>query len=110
MKKCLLLAAVVSLVSGAAYADTVAVTSVTNLTEPSMMITSSGNVAFVGTRNIVLTLAGKTCTWVGSASGSVPLGCNYGITVNNSTGMLSNPSSLNNPVCTPTSEMLALCK
>lgn len=110
MKKFLLLASVVGFVSSAAYADTVAVTSVTNLNEPAATITSSGSYPFVGTKNIVFTVAGKTCNWVGSASGSVPQGCNYGITVNSSTGQLSNPSSLDNAVCTPTSQMLSLCK
>ena len=110
MRKSLLLAAAASFISSAAFADTVAVTSVTDLTVPSAKISSTGVVPFVGTKNIVLTLGSKTCTWVGSASGSVPLGCNYGITVNNSTGQLSSPTSLDNPVCTPTSQMLAACK
>ncbi len=105
-----LVAAAAVLVAAAAHADTVAVTSVTDLSEPSASISSTNSYAFVGTRNIVLKLAGKTCTWVGSASGSVPQGCNYGITVNNSTGALSNPTSLNNPVCTNSSQMLSDCK
>lgn len=110
MKKYLLLAVAAGFVSSAAYADTVSITSVTNLSEPAAVISSSSSHPFVGTKNIVFTAAGKTCNWVGSASGSVPQGCNYGITVNTSTNQLSNPSSLDNPVCTPTSQMLSLCK
>ncbi|MBY0430502.1 MAG: hypothetical protein K2Q10_04840 [Rhodospirillales bacterium] len=111
MKKYILAAALASFVSGAAYADTLSVTSVTNVTEPALQIPpATSSVAFVGTKNIIFTVAGKTCTWVGSASGSVPQGCNYGITVNTSTNELSNPTSLNNPVCTQSSQMLSLCK
>jgi hypothetical protein len=112
MRKVLLTAAAVLGFSAAAYADTVAITSVTDMTSPAQpgAISSTNTYAFVGTRMITFTVAGKTCNFVGSASGSVPLGCNYQLTVNNSTGALSNPKSLDNPVCTPTAQMLANCK
>ncbi|KAA5605035.1 hypothetical protein F1188_13455 [Roseospira marina] len=103
-------AGLATLLAGPALADTVAVTTVTDLMEPSQTITSSGHVAFVGTEEIRFKVAGKTCTWVGSAAGSVPKGCNYKITVNVTTGELSDPSSLDNPVCTKTADMLAACK
>ena len=112
MKKALFIAAAaVAFISGAAHADSLVVTSVTNLTTPSSQITSNGNIQFVGTPSITFTGAGKTCSWLGSGAGaSVPAGCNYGITVNNSTNTLSNPTSLDNPNCTPASQMLSLCK
>ena len=111
MKKTLLAIAAIGL-CGTAYADTVSITSVTDLISPSApgAISSTNVFPFVGTRMITFKVVGKTCSWVGSASGSVPLGCNYSLTVNNSTGTLSNPKSLDNPVCTPTSAMLAGCK
>ncbi|MQX38579.1 hypothetical protein [Roseospira navarrensis] len=110
LRTALIAAAATLLAAGAAHADTVSITTITELSEPSATLTSSAHHPFVGTREIVFTVAGKTFTWVGSASGSVPKGCNYGLTVNVSTGALSNPTSLDNPVCTPTSEMLSLCK
>lgn len=105
-------AAGLSLMAGAALADTLAITSVTDTISPAQpgAISSTNTYAFVGTRMITFVVAGKTCNFVGSASGSVPLGCNYQLTVNNSTGQLSNPKSLDNPVCTPTSQMLSNCK
>ncbi len=112
MKKAVLLAAAAVLVSGAAFADTVSITSVTPMTSaPASSITSTGNAAFTPAQNtIVVHVGGKTCTWVSSLAGSVPQGCNYGITVNTGTNALSNPTSLNNPVCTNSANMLADCK
>ena len=111
MKKALFIAAAVAFISGAAHADSLVVTSVTNLATPASQISSVGNIQFVGTPSISFTAAGKTCSWLGSGAGaSVPLGCNYGITVNTSTSTLSNPTSLDNPNCTPASQMLSLCK
>ncbi|HWA88646.1 MAG TPA: hypothetical protein VG889_01330 [Rhizomicrobium sp.] len=109
MNKLALIAAA-ALLSTAAYADTVQVTSVTNISSPSATVTSMSSAAFKGGMSTVLTIGGKTCKWGGSASGSVPGGCNYQITVNNSTNALSNPVSTNpNPVCTASSQMLADC-
>ncbi|CAH0443149.1 hypothetical protein ACQUJT_17085 [Ralstonia pseudosolanacearum] len=105
-----LLAATGFFAATGAQADTVAVTSVTNLSDPSTQsVVSKGVASFVGTKQIVLALAGKTCTWVGSASAIGPVGCNYGITVNG-TNQLSNPESNSNPNCTPASQMIAMCK
>jgi hypothetical protein len=112
MKKALFIAAAaVAFISGAAHADTLSVNSVTAVTVPSSQIISASTIHFVGTPTISFAAAGKTCTWLGSGAGaSVPSGCNYGITVNTSTNTLSNPTSLDNANCTPTSQMLSLCK
>ncbi|MBB4265604.1 hypothetical protein [Roseospira visakhapatnamensis] len=103
-------AAAITLAAMPARADTVEITAVTDMSEPSGTITSSNTMSFTGTEKIMFKVMGKTCTWVGSAAGSVPKGCNYGLTVNMSTGKLSDPTSLDNPVCTQTSDMLANCK
>lgn len=110
MKKSIILAVAATFVGGAAFADTLAITSVTDLNEPEATISSTDSYAFRGTQAIVFKVAGKTCNWVGSAAGSVPQGCNYKLTVNNSSGALTDPSSLDNPVCTKTADMLAACK
>jgi hypothetical protein len=111
MKKVLFIAVAIAFISGAAHADTLAITSMTAVTMPSSQIISNSTLQFVGTPAITFTAAGKTCSWLGSGAGaSVPSGCNYGITVNNSTNTLSNPSSLDNANCTPASQMLSLCK
>lgn len=69
-----LLAATGFFAATGAQADTVAVTSVTNLSDPSTQsVVSKGVASFVGTKQIVLALAGKTCTWVGSASAIGPV-------------------------------------
>ena len=107
MKKTLFAAAM--LLSTAAFADTVTITSVSNLTQPNGTISSQGSYAFVGTPRIVFTVAGKTCNFVGSGSVSAPIGCNYSLTVNNSTNTLSDMVSNSSPGCTPTSQMAAAC-
>lgn len=101
-----------ALASLSVQADTVAITSVTQLSSPSgQTITSSSSAAFVGPKTITFTTVGKTCQWVGSATAIGPLGCNYSITVNSSTGELSNPSNANsNSGCTQASQMVAQCK
>ena len=111
MKITLLVAAAALLLASAANADSVTVTSVTALTTPSQTLSSTTRVDFTPTQDfIVLKVAGKTCKWSSSTTGSVPQGCNYGITVNNTTMTLSAPTSLNNRFCTKATHMLAACR
>lgn len=110
MKKLLIAAAALVTVSTAAQADTVTIINRTVLQEPHAVLTSSTMYPFQGTKEIVLTTMGKTCTWIGSASAGGPKGCNYGITVNTSTGELSNPTSDSNTTCTPVDQLIAACK
>lgn len=112
MKNALLLAASLLLVSLTAQADTVKINSVTDMNTPSgSSATSSGTASFVGPNTIIFTVVGKVCKWTGSATAIGPKGCNYAITVNNSTGALSNPSNADsNSGCTQASQMLDLCR
>jgi opacity protein-like surface antigen len=111
MKKKLLSAALATLfVSSAAMADTVRVTSETTFSDPSGgSITSSDSYAFRGTKDIVFTVAGKTCTLNGSARGSVPMGCNYKIAVAPN-GSISGELAAGNSVCTQTPSVASSCK
>lgn len=109
MKKLLLFAATVFL-SAPAWADTVNITSVTDLGSPTASMSSTAHYEFRGTPRIVFSVAGKTCNFVGSGSVSSPKGCNYSLTVNNSTMQLSNPVSDSSPGCTPTPQMLMNCR
>lgn len=98
--------------SFAAHADTVNLTFVEDMVMPAQAkaIVAKGSYAFKGTPEIVFKVVGKTCTYVGSAKAIGPKGCNYSLTVNTSTGMLSDPSADNNPGCTDPKDMLANCK
>ncbi len=111
MKQKLLSAVIATLfISSAAMADTVMVTSETTFSDPSGgSITSSDTYSFRGTQDIVFTVAGKTCTLNGSARGSVPMGCNYKITVA-SNGSISGELSAGNNVCTQTPNVASSCK
>jgi hypothetical protein len=112
MKKVILAALAVIGLSTAAHADTVSITSVVDMMTPPQpaAISSSNTYHFVGTNQIVFKVAGKTCSFVGSATAIGPIGCNYSLTVNESTGALSNPVSNSNPGCTQASQMIASCK
>lgn len=96
------------------WADTVSITAVTDLSSPAgQVVSSTAAVGFGGPNMITFNVAGKTCNWLGSAnpSASGSNGCNYQITVNNSTGQLSNPgNAVSNSGCTQPAQMLALCK
>jgi hypothetical protein len=97
-------------ISTAAMADTVRITSQSTFSDPGGgSITSSDAYAFKGTRDIVFTVAGKTCTLNGSARGSVPMGCNYQITVA-SNGSISGELTAGNNVCTQTGQVASSCK
>lgn len=94
---------------GVAMADTVAVTSQTSLRQPAANLSSSNAYAFKGTEYIIFEVAGKTCTLNGSAMGSVPMGCNYSITVKPD-GSLVGELTAGNEVCTQTSAVVPQCK
>lgn len=83
MKKFTFAATVVAasaLLSGTASADSVQV--VTKLTISGQPISSQAQADFRPTSNpIVVKIAGKTCTFGSSTQGSVPLGCNYTVTI-----------------------------
>lgn len=95
--------------TGAALADTVGVTSETSFSSPTGNISSTAVKPFVGTENIIFTVAGKTCTLNGSKRGSVPMGCNYHITVSPD-GAISGELTAGNSVCTQTTAVAAQCK
>ena len=111
MKKTLMIIALAVLfVSSAALADTVAITSQTSFSDPSGgNIQSTNSYAFTGTQTITFTVAGKTCNLKGSASGPVPTGCNYTITVSPN-GSISGVLTAGNSVCTQSSQIAASCK
>lgn len=111
MKKVLLLIAV-AISSFAAQADTVNVTFVTDFKDPAQpaALKSDGTFAFKGTKQIVFDIAGKTCTWVGSAAAIGPKGCNYWITADVSTGKLTATKSDSNPSCTPLDQLVPSCR
>ncbi len=98
--------------SFAVHADTVNIRFVMDTMNPSRdaAIVSQGSYAFRGTNQIVFRVAGKTCTFVGSAQAIGPIGCNYWLTANVSTGYLSDPRAENNPGCTSAQNMLANCR
>lgn len=93
-------------------ADTVNIQFVMNssIPEKDLAIVSEGTYAFRGTNRIVFPVLGKTCTFVGSAQAIGPVGCNYWLRANVSTGVLSKPRVQNNPGCTEPQQMLASCR
>jgi len=111
MRKSLTIAALAILfVSGAALADTVAITSQTSFSDPSGgNISSTNSYAFQGTSTITFSVAGKTCNLNGSARGSVPMGCNYSLTVSPN-GTITGSLTAGNSVCTQSSQVAASCK
>lgn len=99
---------------GAAFADSLSITSVTELQSPGgASVSSTGATGFnPGREKIVLRVVGKTCTFNSSGNpwnAGAGAGCNYGLTVNQSTGELSNPTSNANG-CTPADQMIASCR
>ncbi len=110
MKKKLASIVIVGLLfSSVAFADTVSITSNTIFSTPGHMLTSSENYAFRGTKDIVFTVAGKTCTLRGSARGSVPMGCNYAISVTPN-GSVVGHLTAGNQVCTQSNQIETSCK
>lgn len=110
MKKALLIVALAVLcASSAALADTVSITSQASFSSPSGSVTSTNSFAFKGPTTITFTVAGKTCNLNGSARGSVPMGCNYAITVAPN-GSISGTLTDGNSVCTQSSQIAASCK
>lgn len=111
MKGIFLISAAALLLASAARADSLVITSVTEMGQPTGTITSTGNSQFKGQNAVVFTAFGKACKWAGSAAGSAPQGCNYSITINTSHESFSNPGSNGGSgnICTPSSQMLALC-
>lgn len=111
MKRTLTIIALAFLfVSAAAFADTVSVTSQTSFSSPSGgNITSTNSYAFQGPQTITFTVAGKTCNLNGSARGSVPMGCNYAITVAPN-GSITGSLTAGNSVCTQSNQVAASCK
>jgi hypothetical protein len=111
MKKTLTIVALVFLaVSAAAFADTVAVTSQTSFSSPSGgSISSTNSYAFKGVTTITFMVAGKTCHLKGSASGPVPTGCNYAITVAPN-GSISGSLTAGNEICTQSGQVASSCK
>ena len=112
MKKSLTIAAFVFFaVSTVALADGIKVTSQTSIASPTGLgtISSTAEIGFKGPAKIIFTVAGKTCTLLGSGGGSsVPEGCNYTITVAPN-GSISGTSG-NNRGCTPSDQVAASCK
>lgn len=109
MKKAFL-AAVLVVLPVVAFADTVTVSTNTTMMQPGAMITSTGTFHFVGTPQIVVKVAGKTCTWVGSGSVSVSTGCNYIIDQDLSGSTITYKNQQDGNVCTPSAQMAAACK
>lgn len=101
------------LASGLASADTVSLTTVTEITVGShnTSISSNGGVGFGPPGpTITFKLGSKTCNFISSYYGAgYGSGCNYALTYNASTGALSNPWSNGNG-CTPPSQMIAACQ
>lgn len=95
--------------AGAALADTVGITSETSFSTPSGNVSSDSVKAFVGPETIIFSVAGKTCTLNGSARGSVPMGCNYHITVDPN-GNITGALTAGNSVCTQSGAVAAQCK
>lgn len=109
MKIALLVPAMALALAAAAHADSLTITSVTEMGEPSgINVVSKGSQGFTGPKTVVFNAFGKTCKWVGSASGPAPQGCNYSITLNNTHETFTDPGS-NGGICTAASQMLAAC-
>ena len=111
MKKTLTIVALAFLlVSAAALADTVTIISQTSFSSPSgQSISSTGVLGFVGPQTITFQVAGKTCNLNGSARGSVPMGCNYALTVA-ANGSISGTLTAGNSVCTQSGQVASSCK
>ena len=111
MSRFLLLLAL-ALVPCAAHADTVHITFVQDMITPSQAraVVATGVFPFTGTQKIVFKIAGKTCTFVGSAKAPGPRGCNYWLTLDVASGLLFEPRAENNPGCTAPQDMLESCK
>ncbi|WP_429929894.1 hypothetical protein [Agrobacterium vitis] len=95
--------------SSAALADSVSITNSSQFTSPDALVSSSLQYDFKGPTNIVFKVAGKTCTLKGSAQGSVPMGCNYSIDIDDQ-GKLTGSLRAGNSVCTPTEQVASSCK
>ncbi|HKV07771.1 MAG TPA: hypothetical protein VJ725_06525 [Thermoanaerobaculia bacterium] len=112
MKRILTIAALaILLVSSAALADTLKVTSVTSFASPSGAppLESSNTYSFKGPQTITFTVAGKTCNLNGSARGPVPMGCNYAITVEPN-GSISGTLTAGNQYCTQSNQIASSCQ
>jgi hypothetical protein len=111
MRKSLPIVAIFTLfVAAAAMADTVSVTSQSSFSNPGGgNIQSTNSFAFQGTQTITFMVAGKTCNLNGSARGSVPMGCNYAITVAPN-GSISGSLTAGNSVCTQSAQIASSCQ
>jgi hypothetical protein len=113
MKKLLLIivAAAMFMLPGAAYADTVNISTQANYTSPAGGVATSPDFvyAFGGPQTITFTVAGKTCNLIGSGRGSVPTGCNYAVTIAPN-GSITGKLAAGNSVCTQSANVAASCK
>jgi|CXWL01.1.fsa_nt_gi opacity protein-like surface antigen len=111
MKKTLLICTLACLLATpVVLADTVSITSNASFASPSgQSLTSTTSIGFVGPQTITFTVAGKTCNLNGSAKGSVPMGCNYSLTVAPN-GSISGTLTAGNAVCTQSSQIASSCK
>lgn len=112
MKSMLLVAAASLALTPLAFADSMSIVSTTEGVQPAKIVSSSAYYDFnPGKNKIVIKLLGKTCTLNSSgnpAGAGAGGGCNYTITINNSTatmGLTSNGHS-----CTIASELPSSCK
>lgn len=109
MRTALLVPALALALATAAHADSLTITSVTEMGEPAgINVVSKASQGFVGPKTVVFSAFGKACKWVGSGSVPAPQGCNYSITLNNTRLTFTDPGS-NGGTCTPASQMLAAC-
>jgi hypothetical protein len=105
-------AAACLLLSTAAFADTLGITSVTESVQPAAKMTSNANNAFnPGREKIVFKALGKTCTLNSSgnpwnAGGGA--GCNYSVTIDVSTQTMTLTS--NDKGCTTAAEFASSCQ
>lgn len=110
--KSLYLAAAAALLTSVAFADTLNIISVTEGVQPASKLTSKATSAFnPGNKKIVFKALGKTCTLNSSGNpwnAGAGAGCNYEVTINNSTQTMSLTSNANG--CTIPAEFLASCK
>lgn len=116
MKKALFLVALIAMVlPGIASADTVWVVSDSAIDAGKMapaneVKESKAEYAFRPEKiDIIIYVAGKVCSLRSSAAGSVPMGCNYTITVD-VTGSISGELRAGNAVCTQTPDIANSCK
>lgn len=112
MKKTMFVVASLVL-SAAAYADTVNITTQADFIAPSNPGASATiNYAFTPSAPISFKVAGKTCNWVSSSSpygSGGGAGCNYTITVDPN-GMLTNATSNGNGCTASGQPMIDACK